>query len=74
MEKIFQKIKELIKNQTGKDITLNSNLRDLGIDSLELLDFIVKAEKEFKIQIDDSELINLTTIKDIVEAIENKLK
>ena len=71
---VFEEIKKIIVSKTDKQIELTSNLRDLGIDSLELLDFIVETENLFNIQIDDNELLNLYTIDDVVKAIETKLK
>ncbi len=71
--KTFEKIKnELEKNIKGKEIKIDSNFRDLGIDSIELLDFVVKIEEEMNITISDEELLKLETIKDIVEIIDSK--
>lgn len=71
---IFEEIKKIIKDKTGKEVKIDSNLRDLGIDSLDLLDFIVEAETKLNVQINDEELMSLQTIGDVVKALENKVK
>jgi len=68
----FNQIAKMVKQRTGKDITLESNLKDTGIDSLDLLDFIVEAEGIFNVEISDDELLKLQTVKDVVVAIDSK--
>ncbi len=68
----FEEIKKLVKAKTGKDITIESNLKDIGIDSLDLLDLVVEAEGIFGIEISDEELLKLNTIQDVVNAIDSK--
>ncbi len=68
----FEEIKKLVKAKTGKDITIESNLKDIGIDSLDLLDLVVEAEGIFGIEISDEELLKLNTIQDVVNAIDAK--
>ena len=48
---------------------LNSNLKDAGIDSLEMMELIVEIEEELKIQIPDNELLELKTIQDLLNLI-----
>ncbi len=73
MEKVFEEVKKTIKAKFGKDITMETVLNETGIDSLDLLDLVVDLEESNNIKIDDSELMNLKTIKDVVEAISSKL-
>ncbi len=68
-EKIIEEIKTFLKKDS---IKINDNLRDLGIDSLDLLDFILEAEEKFNIKIEDDELLNLNTISDVVALIKTK--
>jgi len=41
--------------------------RDLGIDSLSVVDIIVKVEKAFEITVDEEELAQVESIQDIVD-------
>ncbi|MCR5586525.1 MAG: acyl carrier protein [Lachnospiraceae bacterium] len=72
MEEIFEKIKEIIAEQTGKDeseITMDTNVKeDLDADSLDLFQIINDIEDEFEISIEDPNVI--VTVKDAVELVE----
>ncbi len=68
-EKIIEEIKTFLKKDS---IKIDDNLRDLGIDSLDLLDFILEAEEKFNIKIEDDELLDLYTISDVVALIKTK--
>ncbi len=67
---ILEELKKFLKN---KNLNLNDNLRNLGIDSLDLLDLILEAEDKFDIRIEDDELLNLETINDVVKVIKTKI-
>lgn len=70
---IFEKIREIIAEQTGKDeseITLETNVKeDLDADSLDLFQIINDIEDEFDISVEDPEAI--VTVKDIVDFVES---
>lgn len=73
---ILDKIKALIVDQLdvdANDITENTNIRkDLGADSLDLVEMFMNFESEFDIIVDDDEAANLITIKDVIALIEKK--
>ena len=70
---IFEKIREIIAEQTGKDeseITLETNVKDdLDADSLDLFQIINDIEDEFDISVEDPEAI--VTVKDAVDFVES---
>ncbi len=70
---VFEKIREIIPEQTGKDeeeITLDTNVKDdLDADSLDLFQIINDIEDEFDISVEDPEAI--VTVKDIVDFVES---
>jgi len=72
---MFEKIKKLLVEQMGIDekiITPDAKLiADLALNSLELAEFILTCEEEFKITIKDDDLKKLVCVKDIVEYVEN---
>ena len=50
----FDKIKEALSSKLkGQELTLDSNLRDLGIDSLDVVDLIMDLEEELGIEFSD---------------------
>lgn len=70
---VFEKIREIIASQLGKDeeeITLNTNVKDdLDADSLDVFQIINDIEDEFEVSIEDPE--SIVTVKDIVDFVEN---
>lgn len=50
-------------------IKRNTEFRKLNYDSLELLDLIVKAEEKYGFQIPDNNLIQIKTVGDLIDII-----
>lgn len=71
---IFTELKKIAKKETGKDISKDDTFRDLGIDSIDLLDFVMKIENHFNIKIEDSELLKINSISDVISILERKVK
>ena len=65
---VFEKIREIIAEQTGKDveeITLETNVKeDLDADSLDLFQIINDIEDEFDVSVEDPE--SIVTVQDAV--------
>ena len=70
---VFEKIREIIAEQTGKDvdeITLETNVKeDLDADSLDLFQIINDIEDEFDVSVEDPE--SIVTVQDAVDFVEN---
>ncbi len=73
---IFDKVKEIIAEQLGKDadeITMETSFRDdLEADSLDLFQIINDIEDEFDIKIEDAE--DISTVGDAVKFVEEQTK
>ena len=73
---VFEKIREIIAEQTGKDveeITLETNVKeDLDADSLDLFQIINDIEDEFDVSVEDPEPI--VTVQDAVDFVEKNQK
>ena len=71
---MFDKFKELLVNelQIKEDmITLDAELaNDLGINSIELADLVMICEDKFDIEINDDNIGQFVTIRDIVNYLE----
>ncbi|MBO5850938.1 MAG: acyl carrier protein [Clostridia bacterium] len=71
----FEKVKELLVENLGvaeEKITLESEIiKDLGADSLDLVEMLLSMEENFGITISDDQTENIKTVKDIVDIIEN---
>ena len=70
---VFEKIGEIIAEQTGKDeseITLETNVKeDLDADSLDLFQIINDIEDEFDVSVENPE--EIVTVKDAVDFVES---
>jgi acyl carrier protein len=69
-----QKVKEIISNQLGKEISEipleSSFMEDLGADSLDVVELVMAMEEEFKIEIPDEDAEKIKTVKDAVDYIQ----
>lgn len=69
----FDKIKERLSSKL-KDQTLikESSFKDLGIDSLDLVDLVFELEEELGVEFQDDELLKITTVQDLLDLIDTK--
>ncbi len=56
------------------EITLDSNLYDLGIDSLSSLEILVALEDKYDITIEQERLKNVDSVREIVKVVSSELK
>ena len=74
----FEKIQELLAQQLNIDkekITENSEIiKDLGADSLDIVEMLMALEDKFGIEVSEEEAVNLKTVGDIVKVIDSKVK
>jgi len=75
---VDKKVKEIVAEQLGKDvneITINASfIDDLGADSLDIVELVMKMEEEFGIEIPDEEAEKIKTVNDVVEYIKAHAK
>lgn len=75
---VLEKIKDILENELGKDrneITLDSDIiKDLGLDSLDIVTLIMAVEDEYGFTADDDEIVSLKTVGDVVNYIEKQTK
>ena len=70
----MQKIREMFAEKLHVDeVDENKSLKDLGLDSLDVVELLLDLEDEFGIQFETSEMTSYKTVKDLYKAIENKL-
>ena len=71
----FEKIKDILSEQLGisqDDLTMDSAIEDLGVDSLDLVEIIMALESEYDIDISDDDVEKIKTVGDIVNYIKDK--
>ncbi|MGA7922277.1 MAG: acyl carrier protein [Candidatus Acidiferrales bacterium] len=62
-----------VKRIPADKITLETNLQDLGIDSLDVFTLLFELENAFKISIPDDDVRSIRTVNDIVDGIKKIL-
>lgn len=71
-----EKIKEMIAKQLNKpvsDVTDEKDVvKDLGADSLDVVEMLMNFEEEFNISVPESEAVKIKTVGDIVKLINEK--
>lgn len=67
---VLDKVKEILAEYTDADITLETAFDDLGIDSLDMLDMVMKVEEELGVEIELNP--SITTVGALVDLIESK--
>lgn len=74
---VLDKIKDMLVKQLGIDkskITEDSDIiKDIGADSLDIVEFLMDAENEWGITIEEEDVKNLHTIGDVVKYIESRI-
>lgn len=74
---ILGKVKEIIVEELGveeSEVTIEANfIEDLGADSLDTVELIMKFEEEFDIDIPDEEAEKLTTVGKAVDYLKSKV-
>ena len=76
-KEIYAKIVETIQEHDSSKlhVTPELNLKEeLGVDSVDLMEFIINLEEAFDIEIPDEDMDNFKTISDVVTYIHEKLK
>jgi acyl carrier protein len=71
---MFQSTATEIVEKEFKSIAEATKISELGIDSLGMLEIIGSLERQLKVQIPDESLAGLTTVRDLLEAVEMRFK
>ncbi len=71
---VFEKVKAILADQFDVEedsITMESSIQDdLGADSLDIMELMMTLGDEFDVQVDESEIENITTVGALVNYIE----
>ena len=79
-----QKIEELVleevnfllrqnDNDVDQEVTLESSIRDMGLDSLDIVELLTTVEEEYQVAIPDDQIAECDTLSDVVDVIINLL-
>ncbi|MBV1709627.1 MAG: acyl carrier protein [Erysipelothrix sp.] len=70
----FSRLKSLLESRgikTGQ-LTESSTLKDIGIDSLDLVEVLLELEKELNVTFSDDELLGVRSVSDVVSLVAKK--
>ena len=76
-EAIFDKLTAIVAEKLNIDraiIKPESTMQDLGADSLDMVEIIMRIEEEFNIEINDADAEKLHTMREVVEYIKGRIK
>lgn len=72
----FEKVKNMLVEKLGvaeDKVALESEIiKDLGADSLDLVEMLLSLEENFGVTVTDEQTESIVTVKDIVDIIDNK--
>lgn len=73
-----QEVKQLLSQMTGLDVEeigdADDLIKDLGIDSLKVIEIATQVERTYKVVVKDSQLMKLRTVKDAVDFLRELLE
>lgn len=70
----MEEIREMFKERLNlKELDETKSLKDLGLDSLDVVEMCLELEEKFGIQFETEELSNFKTIGDLFASIEKKI-
>lgn len=76
MSEIHEKIKQIIVDELGVDeaeVTENARfIEDLGADSLDIVELVMRFEEEFSIEIPDEESEKIQSVRDAYAYVEQR--
>jgi len=70
---VEQRVREIVAEQLERDVnevtSASSLIDDLGADSLDVVELVMKMEEEFGIEIPDEEAEKIKTVNDVIQYI-----
>ena len=73
MEYIEDEIMKRLSQLTSEELSKDSVIEDLDIDSLDLVELVTELEDAYSIEISDEELLAIKTIGDILDLVQDKV-
>ncbi|MEG0529303.1 MAG: acyl carrier protein [Bacilli bacterium] len=70
-----EKILEEIKTKLNvKSLDMKASLNDLGLDSLDIVEYLLSIEEDYDVEFPPEEMEKLKTLGDVISLIETKVK
>lgn len=69
--KVIEVVDETLEVPESVELSEDTNLKDLGADSFDLLELVTALEDEFSLTMDDEAVGRIETVAQVADAIEN---
>jgi acyl carrier protein len=69
---MFKEVAERVDKRSFDDVTRESVITDLGIDSLSMMQIVGEMETELGLQIPDEDLVEIVTVGDLCTRVERR--
>lgn len=70
---MFKTVAERVDKKSFDEVTRDSVITDLGVDSLSMMQIVGEMETELDIQIPDEDLVEIVTVGDLCSKVETRL-
>jgi acyl carrier protein len=70
---MFQRMATEIAEKDFTNVTEDSNIQELGLDSLSTLELVGAMERELGVQIPDEQLVGVQTVRQLLTLVENRM-
>jgi acyl carrier protein len=70
---MFQRMATEIAEKDFSNVTGDSNIQELGLDSLSTLELVGAMERELDVQIPDEQLVGIQTVDQLLELVEKRM-
>ncbi len=74
MDKLNEIKKRLAEAAHKDSVSEEMKINELGLDSLDVVELLLKLEEEYGVHFDDVDMSNLVTVKDLLDSISSQLK
>jgi acyl carrier protein len=71
---LFKQVAKEVDKRDFPELTGDSVISDLGIDSLSMMQIVGEMELKLDIMIPDEDLVELVTVKDLVAVVERRME
>jgi acyl carrier protein len=71
---LFKQVAKEVDKRDFQELTGDSVISDLGIDSLSMMQIVGEMELKLDIMIPDEDLVELVTVKDLLAVVERRME
>lgn len=70
---MFKRMATEIAEKEFHDLSEDSVIADMGVDSLQMLEVVGEMEQELSVQIPDDQLVGIETVRQLLDVVEKRI-